>query len=418
MTNKTTIEELPRVSKFGILLDEFADLAGTRDLIVSIVDGLLQTANGREIILIYRTPMRWYRLASIVQHIQSALRGQLKKPTYNWLEQFNKLKDSGLADLPVFFVEKTNHALQKLSLENKIDVIGPIIVPTRSALLIPWIGYIYDFQHIHLPMYFSKSVIRSRNRVFTRTLRKANVVIVNARNVMDDAHRFLPEKKAHIVPLPFSAKPSAQWFSQDAAAILARYGITSKYFLISNQFWAHKRHEMALKAFAIAANHDPGLQIVLTGDTHDTRSLNRLNNIYELISDLKIGSRVLVLGLIPKNEQMAIMRNAVAVIQPTEFEGGPGGGSIQDAIALGVTTIVSDIPVNREIEEFIDYFFDLDDIEGLASIMIRVSSSVATPKDRRDLVSCGLARRQQLGDKLWEVAALALDIQLRRSKSK
>ena len=73
-----------------------------------------------------------------------------------------------------------------------------------------------------------------------------------------------------------------------------------------------------------------------------------------------------MLGFIPKPDQIRLMREAVAVVQPTLFEGGPGGGSIYNAIALGRPVIVSDLPVNREIESSGDSLFRPSRSRGLA----------------------------------------------------
>ena len=40
---------------------------------------------------------------------------------------------------------------------------------------------------------------------------------------------------------------------------------------------------------------------------------------------LGLEQRVRVLGLVPKRDQIEIMKKACAVLQPTRFEGGPGG---------------------------------------------------------------------------------------------
>lgn len=44
------------------------------------------------------------------------------------------------------------------------------------------------------------------------------------------------------------------------------------------------------------------------------------------------------------------MQRSLAVIQPTLFEGGPGGGAVYQAISLNVPAVVSDITVNRKID--------------------------------------------------------------------
>ena len=48
---------------------------------------------------------------------------------------------------------------------------------------------------------------------------------------------------------------------------------------------------------------------------------------------------------------MVIMQNSIAVIQPTLFEGGPGGGAAYDSFATNTPLIVSDIAVNLELKD-------------------------------------------------------------------
>ena len=68
-----------------------------------------------------------------------------------------------------------------------------------------------------------------------------------------------------------------------------------------------------------------------------------------MVIDLDVSDVVRFLDYIPKDDQLELMKASVAVIQPTLFEGGPGGGSIYDAISLGVRAIASDIPINYEL---------------------------------------------------------------------
>ena len=62
-----------------------------------------------------------------------------------------------------------------------------------------------------------------------------------------------------------------------------------------------------------------------------------------------IKDRVQILGLIPKRDQIELLKHSCALIQPTLFEGGPGGGAVYEAFSLRVPAIVSDIPINREL---------------------------------------------------------------------
>jgi glycosyltransferase involved in cell wall biosynthesis len=69
----------------------------------------------------------------------------------------------------------------------------------------------------------------------------------------------------------------------------------------------------------------------------------------QMVVDLGVGNIILFLDYIPKDDQIELMKGSVAIIQPTLFEGGPGGGSIYDAVSLGVRAIASNIPINHEL---------------------------------------------------------------------
>ena len=119
--------------------------------------------------------------------------------------------------------------------------------------------------------------------------------------------------------------------------------------------------------------------------------------------------RVHILGLVPKLDQIALLRGALAVVQPTAFEGGPGGGAVFDAVALGVPSLVSAIPVNREIEEHVTHYFPLDDVPALAAAMREVLTLPRLPADPQALFAAGAERRTAMGRTIWQAAALAMD---------
>jgi glycosyltransferase involved in cell wall biosynthesis len=121
----------------------------------------------------------------------------------------------------------------------------------------------------------------------------------------------------------------------------------------------------------------------------------------ELAVSLGIKDRVLVLGLLPKPHQIALMRDSVAVLQPTLCEGGPGGGATYNAVSLGVPVILSNIPINCEIsEERETSFFQAQDPASLATAM---TSALDCPLNR-DQPEALLAR----GTIRWERYSTAL----------
>ena len=389
--------------KFGVVVDDFAHLAGATDFIVSFVDGLLLAADGREVVLIYRTPPNPRSVWTAIRW----LRAKLQSEQSGWTDKIEQLYAAGLARLPMFVIERDERALQRLCERENIDVIGPLCVPPRGKFKIPWVGYLYDFQHKYLPNFFTGKTIRARNKAFFRMLAMANAIVVNAKNVKFDAEFFFPGMTDRVLWLPFSASAKEEWLTTDPASVCQHYGIGNRYFLVSNQFWIHKRHEIAIEAFARVASGNQDVELVLTGATEDRRSPTRIEDVRALIAQLGIISRVHILGLIPKLEQIAIMRSALAVVQPTSFEGGPGGGSVFDAVALGVPTIVSDIPVNREIEEHVSSYFPLDDVGALANVMAGRLRAARNQPDPINLVAAGNQRRILMGKTAWKASDVA-----------
>lgn len=404
-----------RVRRFGVLIDEFSGAAGMRDLIAGIVDALLCSANDREVVLIYRreTPRRgaFNYARRIRQFLSRSLRGRATSEQYN----LDLLRDAGLPTARILTPAKDMDSLADICSKEGIDVIGPIAYPSASPMPFPWIGYIYDLQHKHYPDYFSPSDIRSRDENFMRILMSADSIIVNAKAVAEDVEKYYGPYKQKITALPFSAAPKPEWLRCDIEAALKKYRIDRRYFIVSNQFWLHKRHEVAIQAFALIATENSDIDLVFTGDTRDWRQPSRLDDLRRLTHTLGVAERVHILGLVPKLDQIALMRGAIALLQPTSFEGGPGGGSVFDAIALGVPTIVSDIPVNREISELVSIFFVLDDADSAAHAMLTILQNGRPVQMSADeLLSLGRGRRMDMGRQLWLAADRAFEHMQRR----
>jgi len=244
-------------------------------------------------------------------------------------------------------------------------------------------------------------------------LNQARCVIVNAQAVVDDIRNAYPNHATNIVALPFAPAPSKEWLSA-AAPPLDRYQISENYFIICNQFWQHKDHLTAWRAFAALHDEFPDVQLVCTGETSDFRNPTHFELLKQEAQRLGISANLRILGLIPKHEQIALLRSALAVVQPTLFEGGPGGGAVFDAVALGVPAIVSDISVNLEVTDPAVCFFRQGDAEHLAQRMRDVLQRPARqPATAPELLAAGEQRRRACGDVL-----IAAATQLRASPAR
>jgi glycosyltransferase involved in cell wall biosynthesis len=250
------------------------------------------------------------------------------------------------------------------------------------------VGYIYDFQHRHFPQFFTEAQRAGRDAAFARMLGSASVVVCNSEAVRDDAERFQPGSARKIVALPFAPIPQRHWLDLDPAAARRRHAVPERYFIVCNQFWIHKDHPTAIRAFAgfRARGGDPGVALVCTGTVQDYRDPRYPGTIRALIRELGLEGRVHLLGHIPKDDQIALLRGAIAVLQPTWFEGGRGGGAVTDAVALGVPALLSDIAVNLEIVHDGCRFFPKGDPVGLAALMLELAAAEPARPDRAELV--------------------------------
>ena len=270
----------------------------------------------------------------------------------------------------IFLYSGCSIDLAKLCVEKKIDILLPSIRPLPSNFQTPWVGYIFDFQHKYLPQFFTFRARHSRDRLFRTMLKQAKQVLVNSKAVENDCRKFIKHIAAVLHPLPFTP---VSFGSHDdflsTSQILKKYNLPKAYFLISNQLWVHKNHETAIRAFALAFSGNKSVGLVCTGATQDDRAPGLLCKLQNVAHSLQISDQVHILGRIPKAEQLHLMKGSIAVVQPTLFEGGPGGGQVYESIALGIRSIVSDLPVNREIcEGNIEFFSPTNSIE-LAEIL-------------------------------------------------
>lgn len=293
-------------------------------------------------------------------------------------------------------------AAQKVSAQ----IVLPCIEPLNSQFSLPWVGYLCDFQHRHLPELFSSNEIQIRNQSFSRMLNTASHVIVNSKSVSIDAQDFHKDFRAQIHVLPFCPCPQQSWLSSELD-VRDSYNINKRYFIICNQFWKHKDHSTAFRAFARFLQSSQDAMLVCTGQTSDYRNPNYFAEMKQLISDLGISSRVLILGHIPKRDQISLLKNSLGLIQPTLFEGGPGGGSGYDAISLGVPVIASDITVNREITCGDITFFRAGDDGSLADALRARGTACYSGPPPALLWKQGVLRRKYCGEFILNVAEVA-----------
>ena len=130
---------------------------------------------------------------------------------------------------------------------------------------------------------------------------------------------------------------------------------------------------MVFEAFSKFVKSKKNYQLVCTGDITDTRDPYYFGYLQRKYKNLINSNKIKILGLISRADQLNLLKNAKAVIQPTLYEGGPGGFSSYEAIAYPKPLILSNISINREIKYKKAKFFDPKSPNSLLSKLNKIS---------------------------------------------
>lgn len=236
------------------------------------------------------------------------------------------------------------------------------------------IGYIFDLQHEYLKKNFSREEVKIRRKRI-KNLSCLNKILVNSNKTKKDLLFFYSEfKKDQISVIPF-APTNINLNKQEKFGSYKELKFKN-YFIVCNKFWKHKNHIVVLKAFNIYKKSGGKNNLLFTGEYKDPRSEKVINEIKKYIYQNKLSNFVEISGRIKKNIQLNLLNKSEALIQPTLFEGGPGGGSVYDAISLDVPVILSNIEVNREIKYNKTLFFNPYDYKELYKNLVYIEKKL------------------------------------------
>ena len=207
-------------------------------------------------------------------------------------------------------------------------------------------AWIYDFQHLHLPHFFNSDQLRHRDMTFRSIAEGSQRVVLSSESARRDFAAAFPafESKTRIVQ--FATMPEPSWLTGDPDAVSASYSLPERFFVVPNQWWQHKNHVLVFEALGILKRRGACPNIVFTGHMYDGRKPSHLDEMLQLISKHGFRGSIWLLGLIPRADQIQILRKSIAIVQPSLFEG--WSTVVEDARCLGKPAILSDLDVHVE----------------------------------------------------------------------
>ena len=263
--------------------------------------------------------------------------------------------------------------LGRLLQKNKIDLLSHSGWLSKRSK-IPTMGWIPDFQHMHLPGFFTMDELKVRDKEFLKLCENCTVVIISSYDALKDLRRFFPKAVSKSFVLQFAVSPHKE--NENLVTfdeLKLRYSFSSPYYLLPNQFWAHKNHKVVIEALSILKKKNVSVTVLATGNTNDYRQPGHFYNLEKLICAEDIANEFKVLGIIPYTDLLALFQYASAIINPSFFEG--WSTVVEEAKALRKNVILSDIAIHREQSPEFGTYFNPSDAEELASILSENTTS-------------------------------------------
>lgn len=240
----------------------------------------------------------------------------------------------------------------------------PISFSNGRTKMISWIP---DFQHRIYPGFFTKTNLMLRELRFRLTLKNTNCLVLSSNTAYSHLKKFYSKNLPSVKVLQFASIISTEL--PVVEEVKSRYGISGNYFIVSNQFYEHKNHITVFSAVALIKAKHPHLRVIFTGKMEDHRNKEFIKSLTDYTQNHHLEEHCIFLGVIPREDQLALMTASIAVIQPSRFEG--WSTVIEDAKALGRQVIASDIEVHREQLGESGFYFNTDSSDELAAIISR-----------------------------------------------
>ena len=256
--------------------------------------------------------------------------------------------------------------IEQKIVQPKIDFLYPKQVESVQVKGLSRINWIPDFQEEFLPHFFSEEEVRNRKKYQGEIVCNGDIVVFSSKNAQTHYNKLYPLSEAKQFVLPF-AVTHPDYSKQKIDLLLEKYDLPTKYFFSPNQFWAHKNHGLILEA--VKQLKDSGLEVTVafSGKENDYRNLNYVSELKEFVKINHLQENIKFLGFIDRTEQLCIMKNAVAIVQPSLFEG--WSTVVEDAKALQKHIILSNLEVHKEQISQGVTFFDPSNSNELVDIL-------------------------------------------------
>lgn len=240
-------------------------------------------------------------------------------------------------------------------------------------LRLPVLAWIPDFQHRRLASLFTVSGWLHREVGFRLQLAGRRTVLLSSAAARRDLLALYPAAdRRRIAVARFAALADQAVAPTPPATLRERYGLPARFFHLPNQFWRHKNHLVVVEALRRLPLRGDGPVVIATGATADAHHPDFFPGFMARVAALGLADRFRHLGLVPYADLLGLMRAAVAVVNPSFFEG--WSTTVEEAKTLGTPLVLSALAVHREQAPQAQFFLPTDPA-GLAALLARLAAA-------------------------------------------
>jgi glycosyltransferase involved in cell wall biosynthesis len=259
---------------------------------------------------------------------------------------------------------RINPRLENYLLRHNFDFVYPATLAGCGGKL-NFGSWIADFQYYNFPEGHNSAATTSAERTISVIANKMPKVVFSSINSEEQGFNLYPSiiGKSHVMPFAVYIKKE-YLMSDNNELIKLKYGIEGPYLIVSNLFAFVKNHTTLFKALGLLKQKGVVINLVCTGNFVNYARMDFTNEILQVINNTGIRNQIFILGLIPREDQIALYRMSFAMVQPSLHEG--WSTCVEESKALGKTIIVSDIDVHREQNSKYAIYFDPMNVGELA----------------------------------------------------
>jgi glycosyltransferase involved in cell wall biosynthesis len=227
------------------------------------------------------------------------------------------------------------------------------------------IFWIPDFQEEYFTNLFDDESLKKRRKMRGwLASQNRSTVVFSSNNAQKDFFKFYGSNLQAKTKVLHFANPNQYYISKKQKIdILLKYGLeTDSYFICPNQFWKHKNHSLVIDGVRRIHEMGHSICVVFCGKEQDPRDLDYFPMLRKSAEDLVQLGVIKFLGFLPKDDQMCLISESKALIQPSSFEG--WSTTIEDAVALNKQVLAADLEVNIEQLGSKGVFFEQDNVSS------------------------------------------------------